>query len=172
MVKLQEKESTISDSEWEAMRIIWTLEPVSSTKIIEELQAKKDWSESTIKTLLRRLVKKNLLSTKKEGRRFVYTAKVNQTQVMAEAAQELLNCMCDMHKGEVLLQLLTDSPISKSDLAKMQQVISEKEKIPQLWKNKAWAKEFASFIIELVGNSIPPEIIEIHPPFNDYCKEL
>ena len=50
--------------------------------------------------------------------------------------------------------------------------ISEKEKIPQLWKNKAWAKEFASFIIELVGNSIPPEIIEIHPPFNDYCKEL
>jgi predicted transcriptional regulator len=90
MVKLQEKESTISDSEWEAMRIIWTLEPVSSTKIIEKLQAKKDWSESTIKTLLRRLVKKNLLSTKKEGRRFVYTAKVNQTQVMAEAAQELL----------------------------------------------------------------------------------
>lgn len=128
MVKLQEKESTISDSEWEAMRIIWTLEPVSSTKIIEELQAKKDWSESTIKTLLRRLVKKNLLSTRKEGRRFVYTAKVNQTQVMAEAAQELLNRMCDMHKGEVLLQLLTDSPISKSDLAKMQQVISEKEK--------------------------------------------
>ncbi len=128
MVKLQEKESTISDSEWEAMRIIWTLEPVSSTKIIEELQAKKDWSESTIKTLLRRLVKKNLLSTKKEGRHFVYTAKVNQTQVMTEAAQELLDHMCDMHKGEVLLQLLTASPISKSDLAKMQQVISEKEK--------------------------------------------
>ena len=30
MVKLQEKESTISDSEWKVMRIIWTLEPVSS----------------------------------------------------------------------------------------------------------------------------------------------
>ncbi|MBT9003455.1 BlaI/MecI/CopY family transcriptional regulator, partial [Lactobacillus delbrueckii subsp. bulgaricus] len=63
MVKLQENKSTISDSEWEVMRIIWTLEPVSSTKIIQELQAKKDWSESTIKTLLRRLVKKDLLHT-------------------------------------------------------------------------------------------------------------
>lgn len=42
MVKLQEKESTISDSEWEIMRIIWAIEPVSSTKIIQELQAKKD----------------------------------------------------------------------------------------------------------------------------------
>lgn len=128
MVKPQEKESTISDSEWEVMRIIWTLEPVSSTQIIHELQAKKDWSESTIKTLLRRLVQKNLLSTKKEGRHFVYTAKINQTQVMAETAQELLNRMCDMHKGEVLLQLLADSSISKNDLEKMKQKISEKEK--------------------------------------------
>lgn len=41
MVTLQEKESTISNSEWEAMRIIWTLEPVNSTKVIQELQAKK-----------------------------------------------------------------------------------------------------------------------------------
>lgn len=128
MVKLQEKESTISDSEWEIMRIIWTIEPVSFTKIIQELQAKKDWSESTIKTLLRRLVNKNLLNTTKEGRHFVYSAKVNQAQVMTEAAQELLDRMCNMHKGEVILQLLADSPISKSDLAKMKQVINQKEK--------------------------------------------
>lgn len=128
MVKLQGKESTISDSEWEIMRIIWTIEPVSSTKIIQELQAKKDWSESTIKTLLRRLVNKNLLNTTKEGRHFVYSAKVNQAQVMTEAAQELLDRMCNMHKGEVILQLLADSPISKSDLAKMKQVINQKEK--------------------------------------------
>lgn len=128
MVTLQEKESTISDSEWDVMRIIWTLEPVSSTKVIQELQAKKDWSESTIKTLLRRLVKKNLLETSKEGRHFVYSAKINQTQIMTEAAQELLNRMCDMHKGEVLLQLLANSPISKSDLEKIKQEITVKEK--------------------------------------------
>ena len=27
---------------------------------------------------------------------------------------------------------------------------SEKENIPQLWKNKEWIKEFADFIVELV----------------------
>ena len=48
----------------------------------------------------------------------------------------------------------------------------ERENIPQLWKNKEWAREFANFIIELVGNNIPPKIIEIHPPFNDYCKNF
>lgn len=49
---------------------------------------------------------------------------------------------------------------------------SERDKVPQLWKNKEWAIEFANFIVELVDNNIPPEIIEIHPPFNDYCKDL
>ena len=47
-----------------------------------------------------------------------------------------------------------------------------KDFIPQLWKNKLWAEQFADFIIEIVGNNIPPKIIEIHPPFKDYCDNL
>lgn len=35
-----------------------TLETASSSEVIKELQAKKDWSESTIKTLMGRLVQK------------------------------------------------------------------------------------------------------------------
>lgn len=128
MVKLQENKPSISDSEWEVMRIVWTLEQASSNQVIDELQAKKAWTESTIKTLLRRLVQKGLLKTKKDGRCFIYMATVDQTRVMAEAAQELLDRMCNMHKGQVLLQLLTDSPISQSDLSAMEKVIHKKEK--------------------------------------------
>lgn len=49
---------------------------------------------------------------------------------------------------------------------------SHKDGVPQLWKDKEWADEFADFIIELIGNNIPPEIIEVHPPFNDYCPNF
>ena len=128
MKPLQENERSISDSEWNEMRIIWTLKQASSTQVINELQTKKNWSESTIKTLLRRLVKKGLLSTKKDGRRFIYTATINQTNMMFEAANDLLNKMCDMHKGQVLLKLLADSPISKVDLKQLKSEIAEKEK--------------------------------------------
>lgn len=44
--------------------------------------------------------------------------------------------------------------------------------VPQLWYDKEWAKEFALFIIELVGDNPPPTVIEIHPPFKDYCPSL
>lgn len=46
---------------------------------------------------------------------------------------------------------------------------SHKDNIPQLWKSKEWALEFAEFIIVLTKNKAAPTVIEVHPPFNDYC---
>jgi hypothetical protein len=47
---------------------------------------------------------------------------------------------------------------------------SHKDFVPKLWVSKKWAEEFGEFIIKLVGNNRAPKIIEIHPPFNDYCN--
>lgn len=45
-------------------------------------------------------------------------------------------------------------------------------KVPQLWKSKQWSQEYAIFLKRLVWTSIPPEVIEIHPPFLDYCGDV
>ena len=45
---------------------------------------------------------------------------------------------------------------------------SQKDGIPQLWKNEEWSLQFAKFIIDLNGEKTQPAVIEIHPPFNDY----
>lgn len=44
--------------------------------------------------------------------------------------------------------------------------------VPQLWKNQKWSKSFAGFIIDITSGIRRPKVIEIHPPFNDYCKTL
>ena len=49
---------------------------------------------------------------------------------------------------------------------------SHKDNIPQLWKDEEWAKEFANFLIDLIGNNNDPKVIEIHPPFDDYCENF
>ncbi len=47
---------------------------------------------------------------------------------------------------------------------------SHKNCVPQLWKSDKWAEEFAEFIIALTQDKNVPTVIEIHPPFNDYCE--
>jgi hypothetical protein len=49
---------------------------------------------------------------------------------------------------------------------------ANKEGIPQLWKNETWSIDFFAFIQALVGDGVPPEVIEIHPPFDDYCSSI
>lgn len=48
-------------------------------------------------------------------------------------------------------------------------ISANKDGVPQLWRSAAWASEFADFIVNLVDGHSAPTIIEIHPPFNDYC---
>jgi len=42
---------------------------------------------------------------------------------------------------------------------------SQRRGVPELWTSRTWAEEFSEFIFRLVGESEPPTIIEIHPPF-------
>lgn len=44
--------------------------------------------------------------------------------------------------------------------------------IPLLWYNEMWSREFFQFITHLVGQNQPPKVIEIHPPFRDYCSNI
>lgn len=49
---------------------------------------------------------------------------------------------------------------------------AHKNGVPQLWKNSDWAEDFASFVISNVVRLREPEVIEIHPPFDDYTDNL
>lgn len=44
--------------------------------------------------------------------------------------------------------------------------------IPQLWKNREWAQEFAQFITAICAGHSAPEVIEVHPPFIDYTENM
>jgi len=46
------------------------------------------------------------------------------------------------------------------------------EGISQLWFNRQWAEEFADFIVKIVNGNRPPLMIEIHPPYKDYCTSI
>ena len=56
-----------------------------------------------------------------------------------------------------------------SEIMTFSEIVSaNKDGVPQLWRNEAWALQFADFIFALVEGIKIPKVIEIHPPFSDY----
>ncbi len=126
--KKEQKKVEISSAEWQIMRIVWTLDHVTSSEIIHLMQQKQAWSDSTIKTLITRLTKKKFLSRKKDKGRFIYSATVAEQDTMNEYAGALFNDFCAHKTGSVLNKLINDLDISKSDVEKLQKTLDEKVK--------------------------------------------
>ena len=51
--------------------------------------------------------------------------------------------------------------------------VTDSKGIPTLWFDSNWVKDFGQFILRFTENSErKPKIIEIHPPFKDYCSSV
>lgn len=122
------KENQISPAEWEIMRVVWTTHPITSTEIYDILQEKTDWKLPTTKTLIGRLVKKGMLTTKAKGRKYEYSPAVTEKQSMKEATDALLEQVCSTKVGQTIEVMLENSVLSQDDLASLQQLIEEKKK--------------------------------------------
>ena len=127
-VKKEQKKVEISSAEWQIMRIVWTLKHVTSTEIINLMQQKQDWSDSTIKTLITRLTKKEFLSRKKVNGRYIYSTTVSEQETMDEYANSLFNDFCAHKTGSVLNELIDSLDISKSDIESLQKTLDNKLK--------------------------------------------
>ena len=98
----------ISDSELEVMKLLWKAgEPVTSTVIREELQSSMGWEATTIKTLISRLVHKEVISQEKR-KVFYYRPLISESEYNAWATSRLIN---KLYKGSAaaLVAALVDS---------------------------------------------------------------
>lgn len=117
---------TISEAEWEIMRVVWANEAVTSREVIDVLESKMDWKESTIKTLIGRLVEKNALETTKEGRKFIYTAKISEEDTVKNYSEDILARVCNKDNGSVLKNLIADANLSQTDIEELIGLLQEK----------------------------------------------
>ena len=81
----------ITDAEWEVMRVVWANGRVTSKEVISILKEKMDWKQATIKTLLGRLVEKGVINTEKEGRKFIYTANIEEKEAVGNYTDDIFN---------------------------------------------------------------------------------
>ena len=117
----------ISDAEWQVMKIIWMQGEQTSSDLIRVLAERFDWSKSTIQTLLARLVEKECLTRKKEGKSFVYSALLTLDQSRDLLVQDIKDKVCSRRIKNLLADLIVECDFTLTDLADLEAVISEKK---------------------------------------------
>lgn len=126
---------TISDAEWEIMRVVWANIAVTSREVIDVLTDKMDWKESTIKTLMSRLVDKEALQTERDGRRFIYTANISEKDTVENYSDDILERVCNTKDVYVVEHLIEDAKLSQENIQDL---------INQLEAKKQYAPETVS----------------------------
>ena len=117
----------ISDAEWQVMKIIWMQGEQTSTDLIRVLAERFDWSKSTIQTLLARLVEKECLTRKKEGKSFIYSALLTLDQSRDLLVQDIKDKVCSRRIKNLLADLIVECDFTQADLEDLEAVISEKK---------------------------------------------
>ena len=117
----------ISDAEWQVMKIIWMQGEQTSSDLIRVLAERFDWSKSTVQTLLARLVEKECLTRKKEGKFFVYSALLTLDQSRDLLVQDIKDKVCSRRIKNLLADLIDECDFTLADLEDLEAVISKKK---------------------------------------------
>jgi predicted transcriptional regulator len=112
------------------MRILWSRPGISIETIMSEVPPGLDWSKSTVKTLLTRLVQKEMLATVgKSGRSYLYQPQVEEDAVIDTTADDVLMSICEMKQNLLIEDLIRKSQLTVDDIQHLKATLDHVEPV-------------------------------------------
>lgn len=119
--------SKISDAEWEVMKIIWKNPYCTASTVIDSLKDHKEWKPKTIKTLIRRLLEKEVIGFEPFGREYKYYPLVNEEHCVKEESKSFLQRVYRGSLKSMLLNFIEDDNLSKEDVEELTRILKERK---------------------------------------------
>ena len=118
----------LTEAEWTIIKAIWDDEPCTAPAVQAKLSKQTGWTYSTVRTLMDRMVGKELLTAAKDGKITVYRSAVTRAQAQRG---ELLYALKHAFSGALapMVQCLLDTKeLSIDELDQIKHLIAEHEK--------------------------------------------
>ena len=132
------KQPSLSPLENSVMQVVWDDEPVTAEDVRKRLEKSHDLKDSTVRTVLRRLEEKGYVDHEVEGRTYLYSSKLEQTNVAASAVRGIVDKFCSGSVENLLVGLIDDKLISPERLQQLaKQIADAKEKQSQTDRKKS-----------------------------------
>ena len=118
---------SISDAEWQVMNVIWEGQPLTAQEIVSALAGNADWAPATIKTMLHRLVKKQVLTYEAQGNRYVYRSFVRRSECVRQASRSFLRRVFEGDPAPLVAHFLRSAKLSAAEIAELRRILDEQE---------------------------------------------
>jgi BlaI family penicillinase repressor len=117
------KMPTISDAEWDVMKVLWERGQAGAQEVTEALAVERNWRPQTVKTLLNRLVKKGAVAYAEQGRRFIYRPNVARDAVERAASRSFLARVFDGAVTPAVVHFLKLGQLSQADIEELKRTL-------------------------------------------------
>jgi BlaI family penicillinase repressor len=118
----------ISDAEHAVMEALWRRSPRTATAVCEEICDDRGWSLATVKTLLSRLVAKQAVAARPDGRRFLYSPLVERAEYVGGESRRLVERLFGGRAAPLFAHLAEQEALSEDDLAEIETLLKELRK--------------------------------------------
>ena len=117
----------ISDSELEVMKVLWEAgDALSITEIRTQLQERKGWEATTVKTLVSRLTSKGAIRQEKR-KVFYYHPLISEEEYRNWAARDMVDRLFRGNAGNLIATLVRSSDLQEEDLAELRSMFHVEE---------------------------------------------
>ena len=113
----------ISEAELVVMEALWEQAPATANDVADRVTAERDWSLQTVKTLLSRLMAKEVIAADQDGRRFLYRPLVAREDYVASESGRLVNRLFGGRISPLVAQLASQDQLSADDIAELEEIL-------------------------------------------------
>ncbi len=117
--------SSLTKLELELMQVIWRLGSCTVSDVQAELS--RPLAYTTVQTMLNILERKGKLRRQRNGRAFVYSARVTESKALGQVVRDMIDRMFGGSSEELVMSLLKSGEIDAERLAELTQQFNEEE---------------------------------------------
>ena len=118
----------LTESEWAVIKAVWSLEPCPAPTVQEHLVGQRDWSVSTVRTLMERMAAKGLLTSEKLRNLTLYRSAVSRQQAQLGELRYALKNAFDGALTPMVQCLLESERLDATQLDQLEALIAARRK--------------------------------------------
>jgi BlaI family penicillinase repressor len=119
----------LSDAEWDVMEVLWAANgALTATDIAERVPADRQWTLPTVKSLLSRLLAKQAVAPRKDGRRFLYSPAIERDSYVGSESRRFVGRVFGGKLSPLFARLAEEEALGDDDLAEIAALIEELRK--------------------------------------------